>query len=327
MGTPAYMSPEQALGDDLDGRSDVYSLGVVLYEMLTGRQPYEAKTPAAMMIKHVTVITPLIDTERLGLPADCNRILATALAKDRNERYATPNALADAVTALMPSQKLRAAKPAAATNRQLDANPTVHLFSSLLSLKPITDTRILALRRGLWSGALAGLLVLFLIGGYWWWTSPDAPNWFSNFGVKIATTAPMTSAPTQDVVMTVTHGPATATPAPPTASIEFQASPTLAVTFASPTIGAATAVVFPTSLPAPTQPPIVLPTATARVIQPTTAPTTALTTAPTTAPTLAPTRPPTLPAPTNPPPSPTNSNSDSTPVLEPSATPESTPVP
>lgn len=53
LGTPAYMSPEQGLGRPLDGRSDIYALGVVLYELVTGRLPFQAETPVAVVLKHI----------------------------------------------------------------------------------------------------------------------------------------------------------------------------------------------------------------------------------------------------------------------------------
>ena len=59
IGTPAYMSPEQGLGETPDGRSDIYSLGVILYEMATGKPPYNAETPMAIVIKHIHDPLPL----------------------------------------------------------------------------------------------------------------------------------------------------------------------------------------------------------------------------------------------------------------------------
>ena len=55
VGTPAYMSPEQAQGETIDGRSDIYGMGVILFEMLSGRQPYQGDTPMSVVVKHITV--------------------------------------------------------------------------------------------------------------------------------------------------------------------------------------------------------------------------------------------------------------------------------
>ena len=101
MGTPAYMSPEQVHGDvQLDGRSDVYALGVLLFEMLTGQIPYQADTPARQMMKHLLEPIPRILEIRSDLPPPCQAILSRAMAKDRDERFATAREMAMAVTAL-----------------------------------------------------------------------------------------------------------------------------------------------------------------------------------------------------------------------------------
>lgn len=94
LGTPTYMSPEQALGEsEVDGRSDVYSLGCVLYEMLTGKPPFEAATPQALIVKHCTAPVPPI----LGAPHHVAVAVAQALAKERGDRFATASELARAL--------------------------------------------------------------------------------------------------------------------------------------------------------------------------------------------------------------------------------------
>lgn len=84
-GTPAYMSPEQARGDQVDYRSDLYSLGVTLYEMLAGKVPFEADTSMAVLLKHIQEAPPPIE----GLPVSLQLVLDRALAKDPQERYAS----------------------------------------------------------------------------------------------------------------------------------------------------------------------------------------------------------------------------------------------
>lgn len=89
IGTPAYMAPEQATGDQVDGRADIYALGIILFEMLTGKQPYEADTPMAVAIKHVTDPVPRILTVNPNLPADMDLIIQKAMAKSRDDRFVT----------------------------------------------------------------------------------------------------------------------------------------------------------------------------------------------------------------------------------------------
>ena len=89
IGTAAYMSPEQARGKTIDGRTDIFSLGVLLYEMLTGRKPFDGETPmdiiGAILNKEPEPIRDLLD----DVPPDIERIVNKLLRKDRDERYQT----------------------------------------------------------------------------------------------------------------------------------------------------------------------------------------------------------------------------------------------
>jgi len=100
IGTPAYMSPEQAQGLEIDMRSDVYGLGVIVYQMLTGQQPYSADTPMGVVVKHITEPVPEILKILPNLPADVDEIIKTAMAKDRNERYPNTIELAKALNVI-----------------------------------------------------------------------------------------------------------------------------------------------------------------------------------------------------------------------------------
>ena len=87
MGTATYFSPEQAQGLGVDGRSDVYSLGVVLYEMATGAAPFGGDSPVSVAYKHVRedVVPPSQHVPTI--PAELERVILTCLAKDPNDRY------------------------------------------------------------------------------------------------------------------------------------------------------------------------------------------------------------------------------------------------
>ena len=97
IGTPAYMSPEQAQGSEIDGRSDVYGLGVIIYQMLSGQQPYSADTPMGVVVKHITEPVPEILHVQPALPQDVDHVIKTAMAKDKNNRYPTTVDLAKAL--------------------------------------------------------------------------------------------------------------------------------------------------------------------------------------------------------------------------------------
>ncbi|GAB1471592.1 hypothetical protein MASR2M66_24700 [Chloroflexota bacterium] len=97
IGTPAYMSPEQAQGIEIDQRSDVYGLGVIVYQMLTGRQPYSADTPMGVVIKHITEPVPEILKILPAIKPEIDAIIKTAMAKDKTQRYANTIELAKAL--------------------------------------------------------------------------------------------------------------------------------------------------------------------------------------------------------------------------------------
>src|SRR6201991_131508 len=90
IGTPQYMSPEQCSQDsEIDARSDIYSLGVILYEMLVGHVPFTADSPTMVMMKHLQEPVPSVLEERSDLPASIGRVIARAMAKLPANRYQT----------------------------------------------------------------------------------------------------------------------------------------------------------------------------------------------------------------------------------------------
>jgi serine/threonine-protein kinase len=99
VGTPYYMSPEQIRAEDLDGRSDIYSLGALLYRMVTGEHPFAASTPLAVLTQHLTDPLILPSKRRPDLQVDVavDIIVRNAMAKDRNERYGSADELRKAL--------------------------------------------------------------------------------------------------------------------------------------------------------------------------------------------------------------------------------------
>jgi len=99
VGTPAYMSPEQAVGETrVDGRSDVYALGCVVYEMVAGHAPFEGETPQALLAKHAVGRAPSLRTSDPNIPLFLERAVERALAKQPADRFQTASAFAEALT-------------------------------------------------------------------------------------------------------------------------------------------------------------------------------------------------------------------------------------
>jgi hypothetical protein len=97
LGTPEYMSPEQASGEAVDGRSDLYSLGVVGFYALTGQMPFQAPTAQALLAQHITRPAPALASVASGLPRTLAQAVDRCLQKDPAQRFATGEALAEAL--------------------------------------------------------------------------------------------------------------------------------------------------------------------------------------------------------------------------------------
>jgi serine/threonine protein kinase len=120
MGTPAYMAPEQARGEKtIDGRADLYALGVIVYQMLTGRPPFDADTPMGVAYKHVTEAPPRLTAMRPDLPRQFDALITQAMAKDPAQRFQTAGALQVALERAVSAQITRSGI------KELDTAPTL----------------------------------------------------------------------------------------------------------------------------------------------------------------------------------------------------------
>ncbi|MGQ9682611.1 MAG: protein kinase domain-containing protein [Anaerolineae bacterium] len=125
MGTPAYMSPEQALGEKTDARSDVYSVGILLYELLAGRLPFPIRTLTEAIRYHTKEPPPTLRSIRPDVPDALERAVMTAIAKSPAERFPSAGAMA---------QALVQALPFAGPTATLAATPTMAGDTGLLTL-------------------------------------------------------------------------------------------------------------------------------------------------------------------------------------------------
>jgi len=111
IGTPAYMAPEQGVGETGDERSDLYSLGIIFYQMLTGELPYDADTPLALVLKHVNEAIPSAHMINPALPLQVDDIIDRLMAKNPEVRYQNANELIEDIEAFEADLKSGQVKP------------------------------------------------------------------------------------------------------------------------------------------------------------------------------------------------------------------------
>lgn len=173
LGTPAYMSPEQVYGDkELDGRSDIYALGVILFQMLTGHVPYEADTPAKMMMAHVMDPVPQVLEKRPDLPYACENVIQKAMAKERDQRFSTARDLSDALQHITASQPVLSSAPLSATVPSPPAAATDMAAAEPVSTNPAPDLPAASKTRlpfWVWLVIGFGLLGLLCVGAVGLW--------------------------------------------------------------------------------------------------------------------------------------------------------------
>ena len=154
VGTPAYMSPEQGGGERVDHRTDIYALGIMLYEMVVGEVPYTAETPMAVVVKHIVDPLPIPREKNPDIPEELQRVMLKALAKDPDDRYQQASDFTDAlkkVTNAHPDWSAAEIKTVAsirtpqveqAETRQIEDDQPVGALSEDQAVPPVVEDEV-----------------------------------------------------------------------------------------------------------------------------------------------------------------------------------------
>ena len=179
MGTATYFSPEQAEGMGVDARSDIYSLGVVLYEMVAGRPPFLGDTPVAVASKHVREHPPAPRQINPGIPPDLEAIIMKCMAKSPEHRYATGDELRIDLMRFREGRAVAAGVPPTGMTPAVGATSTMAAIGHTQSLPQVAGPVVVEdaerSRTGVYAAVLLGLLaalgvvLLFLGNALGWW--------------------------------------------------------------------------------------------------------------------------------------------------------------
>jgi serine/threonine-protein kinase len=209
IGTPAYMSPEQVQGDkELDGHSDIYALGVIVFQMLTGAMPYQADTPAKVMMMHLLEPVPEIGALNPALPAGCNQVIARAMAKAPEARFPTTQEMARALDGVVHGSGAPVQPPGESTTIEetmalTQAEATRLVQSPPEAVPPVPAPVYAPPDRRIWPLVLILVAAAAVIGFGWLGTRGDGPLAF-----LAAVSGPATSAPTATAPVEATPGQA-----------------------------------------------------------------------------------------------------------------------
>jgi serine/threonine protein kinase len=175
VGTPAYMSPEQAAGREaVDGRTDIYSLACVLYEMLTGRTPHDGDTPDMIIWRKVNEPAPRVSRYRASLPAGVDAALATALAKAPEDRFTDAGQFRDALSPyLSPATPLGPPVDATTTAEVSPVPSRIHRVSTPTAVSPAAPVRRLPFQWALTTRVRLTAIVAVILAVNWAETSLD----------------------------------------------------------------------------------------------------------------------------------------------------------
>ncbi|ACU53058.1 serine/threonine protein kinase with PASTA sensor(s) [Acidimicrobium ferrooxidans DSM 10331] len=175
LGTATYISPEQARGEDLDGRSDIYSLGIVLYEMLTGTPPFLGETPIAVAYKHVTEAPTPLRNVNPRVSAELETVVMRCLAKQRDQRYPDATALRVDLQRVLEHRPLRTTTTQTALGERTmaigavegvgDRTQLLSRVEDTASIPAVTPPVETARRRRRWPWILLVIVVLLALAG------------------------------------------------------------------------------------------------------------------------------------------------------------------
>jgi len=214
MGTPAYMSPEQGAGTDIDHRSDIYSLGIILYEMVTGRVPYTAETPIAVVFKHIQDPLPSARKLNPNLPDAVELVLLKLLAKNPVDRYQSAedfvHAIQKAISDINVSDDQLATQVSPAPTRNFQPGLPQSTVATRPKSEAPTSKNLQSSRFPIWAFVVVGVVALATIAVFIGSNllTPQVPPAPSATNIVTKASAPIINSP----IPSVTSAPPTELP-------------------------------------------------------------------------------------------------------------------